>query len=86
MRLPGIFEHNVTYTFASDKPIMLLDGAHLLHLLERHGPKACAHKDGFRNGLGHEVRSAVMRALPIAPYARPNTYSRRANAILSELR
>ena len=28
------------YTFAADKPITLLDGSHLLHLLERHGHKA----------------------------------------------
>lgn len=28
------------YTFAADKPITLLDGGHLLHMLERHGHKA----------------------------------------------
>lgn len=28
------------YSFASDKPITLLDGGHLLHILERHGHKA----------------------------------------------
>lgn len=28
------------YAFATDKPITLLDGGHLLHLLERHGRKA----------------------------------------------
>ena len=28
------------YSFAADKPITLLDGSHLLHLLERHGHKA----------------------------------------------
>ena len=28
------------YSFAADKPITLLDGGHLLHMLERHGHKA----------------------------------------------
>ena len=28
------------YKFASDKPLTLLDGGHLLHMLERHGHKA----------------------------------------------
>ena len=28
------------YKFASDKPLTLLDGGHLLHILERHGHRA----------------------------------------------
>ena len=40
------------YKFASDKPLTLMSGSHLLHLLEKHGMKAIINIQGARAKMG----------------------------------
>ena len=56
------------YDFASDKPLTLMNGANLLHLLEKHGHKAKDRSEGSqatRNGAT-SFRPAVVVARPVS--------------------